>query len=59
LEAQQHKNYAQTTPLDDGVYPLLSFEIDGNYRYSVFPTTFMVSPTKKYKNVKNNVANEG
>jgi hypothetical protein len=25
LEAQQHKKYAQTTPLDDGVSSLLNF----------------------------------
>jgi hypothetical protein len=28
LEAQQHKKYAQTTPLDDGVSSLLFFEMN-------------------------------
>jgi hypothetical protein len=28
LEAQQHKKYAQTTPLDDGVSSLFLFTID-------------------------------
>jgi hypothetical protein len=27
LEAQQHKKYAQTTPLDDGVSSLFKFEV--------------------------------
>jgi hypothetical protein len=27
LEAQQHKKYAQTTPLDDGVSSLFEYEI--------------------------------
>jgi hypothetical protein len=45
LEAQQHKKYAQTTPLDDGVSSLLkyvllrSFPIMKKYRYYrlIFP----------------------
>jgi hypothetical protein len=36
LEAQQHKKYAQTTPLDDGVSSLLYYDIVKNVKtYSI------------------------
>jgi hypothetical protein len=38
LEAQQHKKYAQTTPLDDGVSSLFKFFIHKktNYKFKTF-----------------------
>jgi hypothetical protein len=45
LEAQQHKKYAQTTPLDDGVSSLLLFE-------SVIRVHIMISTHKTFYSTK-------
>jgi hypothetical protein len=38
LEAQQHKKYAQTTPLDDGVSSLFIFEFKNQ---KIYPTSLV------------------
>jgi hypothetical protein len=42
LEAQQHKKYAQATPLDDGVSSLFSFESDKIFLACIFWNAFLL-----------------